>query len=988
MRATINCPICTKVLSLREELTLGSEKLFMYKCGHAFGQPIHAPNTSNLNLSSIDGSKRARPYQEEGVKFIIESGYNCIIGDQMRLGKSLENGAFVYTPTGSITIGEIEPETVICLPNGQTSEVESVHPQGLRDVYKITFSDNTTIECDDEHLWQVTTPDRKFRGAYDLVLPLREIRQRYKQANGNLKYYIPVTKPVFFKTQETPIDAYVLGVLLGDGYLGEHRSAVSFSSEDLELVKELSKLYRVQYKDNFDYRIHDEKLWDSIKELKLHGCISNSKFIPQIYKINSIDVRTAILQGLMDTDGYVSEQGTVQFTSVSEQLLNDVKFICESLGCTARVTSKIPTYTYKGEKLNGQLAYTLTINCPLELVPFRLYRKIERLSSKRKFFPARGFKNIEYVGQKECTCIRIKDEYGLFLTDNFIVTHNTPQSLLALKNALKERTPCLIVVKSANLWQWTREYSTWVSGKPFDIYPIVGSKAWIPPGFPAYIISMDTFSTQSACKCGHRYHEGVCKAKKGQCPCRIYESNGEGVLDNLKKIDFKLIIADEAHSFKNTQSNRSQALVDFVTFMNTGEEIRDLQFSCSRCGNEWISVGKRTYDKRIGHSVIAKSSSCPKCGQYCYIQQQHKDGEDPIFKDKRIQKLLTLGNDESTTAAERELALAKAAELGATQKDLGKDKPCGLILLTGTPILNMAEEYFVPLNLVAPDKITSLSAFRANWLESNSKNQFTHVKSYKIAAFKEFIKPYVLRREKEDVYKDLPELNRIFTVIEPEKDTLSVQYNKILDKMEEKLALKANPSYWDMADDLMALRRICGMMKVMWTADYIETCLLDSDNQRYAVGIHHHSVRDVLALKLGNDQNCLLLSGEDSSDQKDYIMRRFADSKQRVLIINMLAGGVGMDFHYCNNVTILERQWNSAMEEQFEFRFYNPDKSIKKDPTNVEYIIAKGTIDEWFFDMVEGKRKIFGETISNNWSIDQDTVSFRSLVEQAVGNRL
>lgn len=523
----------------------------------------------------------------------------------------------------------------------------------------------------------------------------------------------------------------------------------------------------------------------------------------------------------------------------------------------------------------------------------------------------------------------------------------TPQALLALKNAYKERTPCLILVRSANLWQWIREYKVWCDTLPNGIYPILGSGAWIPPGFSAYIMSMDTFGAQAKCTCGHRFHKQQCDKKN--CECRIYESDGTSVADRLKLIPFKLIIADEAHSFKNAGSNRSQALVDFVSFLNTGESNTALEFTCSRCDHKWTEHGKIKYDKRIGHKVVSRGVYCHNCGQYCYQQQQQQQGK------------------ESTT----------------------HEKPCGLILLTGTAIKNRADEYFVPLNLVNPEKFSSLERFRTQWLEANAKGQYTRVKSYYLDAFKEEIKPYVLRREKEDVFTDLPPLNRIFTVIEPSRDALANQYNKVLDKIEASLAEKiGDPTFWDFASDLMELRRICGLMKVMWLSDYLEASLEDSDNQRYAVGIHHHSVRDVLYHRMDGAVNCLKLSGEDSSWQKDKIMQDFENSRQRVLIINMLAGGVGMDFHYCNNVLILERQWSSADEEQFEFRFYNPDLNIKRDSTNIEYIIAKGTLDEWWFDMVEGKRKVFGETISNHWSIEQDNGSFKELVEKTVGARL
>lgn len=491
----------------------------------------------------------------------------------------------------------------------------------------------------------------------------------------------------------------------------------------------------------------------------------------------------------------------------------------------------------------------------------------------------------------------------------------TPQALLALKNKYKERVPCLILVKSANLWQWIREFKVWCDTLPNGIFPVIGSKAWIPPGFSAYILSMDTFSRPK-------------------------------VQESLKKINFKLIIADEAHSFKNTDSNRSQALVDFVKFQNTGETENKVHFTCPKCQTEWSEIGKHTYDKRIGVEFIYKSSQCPKCKWY------------------------------------------QTVKAGAPEKiEDPSNKPCGLILLTGTPILNRADEYFVPLNLVNPEKFRSLEGFRRQWLEQDSKGKWNKVKRGYLESFKTTIAPYLIRREKEDVYTDLPRLNTIPTLIEPDKGKLTEVYNKVLDKMEAKLAAKANPTFFDMADDLMQLRRICGMMKISWTLEYLEDCTNET-TAKYAIGIHHETVRDMLYLGLGAEKNCMKLSGADNSERKDWIMRDWEHNNKQFLIINMLAGGVGMDFHYCDNVLILERQWNSEMESQFEFRFYNPDKSIKKNPTNVEYVIAKGTLDEWFYDMIESKRRVVGETVYNNWDLEKDVDSFRSLIERTTQARL
>lgn len=523
----------------------------------------------------------------------------------------------------------------------------------------------------------------------------------------------------------------------------------------------------------------------------------------------------------------------------------------------------------------------------------------------------------------------------------------TPQALNALKNFYKERTPCLILVRTANLWQWIREYKVFCDSLPNGIFPILGTQAWIPPGFSSYIISMDTFGANAKCTCGHRYHELKCTSKN--CTCKLYQSNGQGIRDALKKFPFKLVIADEAHSFKNPDSNRSQALVDFMERLNNGEKEISLTFECSHGhdSHQWEVKSKIKFDKRIGHKVAYQNSRCPICQSYCYIQQQ------------------------------------------APEKNLtAEEKACGLILLTGTAIKNRADEYFIPLNLVNPEKFSSLTRFRNTWLEQDAKGRYSRVKNYLIDSFKNEIKPYVLRREKEDVFTDLPPIRRTFTVIEPEKESYAKLYNNVLDKLELTMANKANPSFMDTATEMMELRRICGMMKLSWVSDFMEVSLNDSDNQRYAIGLHHKDVRDILYNSLGGSQNCWKFSGEENMDRKNYIQLNYDKMPQRVGILNMLAGGVGCDFHEIDTVLVLERQWNSADEEQFEFRFYNPDLKIKSRATNIEYILAKGTLDEWWFDMIEDKRKVFGETIANHWDLTQDNGTFKQLLERTVGGRL
>jgi SNF2 family DNA or RNA helicase len=530
----------------------------------------------------------------------------------------------------------------------------------------------------------------------------------------------------------------------------------------------------------------------------------------------------------------------------------------------------------------------------------------------------------------------------------------TPQSLIALHNYYAEMSPTLILVRSANIYQWIREYKTWVDALPMGIFIIEGTKNWIPPGFSSYIMSMDTFSRPGICKtCGHSasFHKkhGACNhGKKEKCGCvNLVEENS--MVQRLLSFGFKLVIVDECHSFKNTDSNRSQALVQFLHNISYQEINQEVPFSCIMCKHMWTEIVKIVITKDT--KTISKSAFCP----HCHAQCRYTAGKEVIDKVKQ----------------------------------------CGIVMLSGTPIKNRADEYYVPLNLVAPEKFPSIENLRRSFLIQDDRGRYSRIAPAMMEQFKKTIAPYFLRREKEDVYKDVPKLNRMYTVITIEDDTLKKAYNKVIDEIEIQM-VKPNFTFFSTIGELTKLRQICGLAKVDWTANYVETCIEDENGKhpKFAIGVHHHSVRDLLTAKLFNYGVCKL-DGTDSPERKDFIAHQyFETSPEQVLVLGMMAAKEGIELVYLDSALVLEREWTSADEEQFEYRFYNPDlgylksKGLENKITNIEYILAKGTVDEFMHDLVEEKREVFGETIGTNWNLLQDKQSWKNLVERTISSRL
>jgi hypothetical protein len=359
---------------------------------------------------------------------------------EMGTGKALPLDAVVLTPRGFIEMGKIHKGDLVIGSNGKATEVIGVYPQGIKDVFEITFSDGGKAQCTEDHLWKVITPLRKWRGMPPKIMTLSELlKSGLKHSNGNRKYQIPIIEPVEFKQLgELPIDPYLLGVLLGDGHL-RSRGGPSFTTIDDGILNEVSSRLpsnmRIARHNRLTYNLcgifHGKnQLMDSIRKLGLAGTHSDTKFIPKEYLMASVEARKLLLQGLMDTDGNKDAVGC-EFVTISKQLADDMKFLVLSLGGLVNTTLKNPVFTHNGEKRNGKLAYRLHIRFQNTIQPFKLKRKL--VEKRTKYHLTRSMESVGYIGKKLTQCISVLAEDGLFITNDFVVTHNTRTAIELVK---------------------------------------------------------------------------------------------------------------------------------------------------------------------------------------------------------------------------------------------------------------------------------------------------------------------------------------------------------------------------------------------------------------------------------------------------------------------------------------------------------------------------------------------------------------------------
>jgi hypothetical protein len=275
-----------------------------------------------------------------------------------------------------------------------------------------------------------------------------------------------------------PLDPYTLGILIGDGYLGAETAKLTTADEEMigqirtpenvEIRKTMSRkgcpeyVFRMIKRSGFGRDQIPNPMRLILGDLGLHGKLSNAKFVPECYKVNTPQVRLAILQGLLDTDGSVSRRGhSVYFYTVAPRLCDDVTFLVQSLGGKVQLNIKErPTFRHKGELRVGQRCFVLCISLPPHIMPFRLSRKIRLMKPKTKYIPRRYIVAVDPVGEKEARCISVAHKSQLYVTDDFIVTHNTSviaAAAMKMKQAGLINKP-LISVPNHLLEQFAREF--------------------------------------------------------------------------------------------------------------------------------------------------------------------------------------------------------------------------------------------------------------------------------------------------------------------------------------------------------------------------------------------------------------------------------------------------------------------------------------------------------------------------------------------------
>lgn len=360
----------------------------------------------------------------------LRPGDVCYVAARPAVGKAQPLDAGVLLASGVwCRMGELKPGDRLASVDGAPNRVVACHPQGVLPVFRVTFGDGRSTRASADHRWTVTSS--KWRTARvvttaDLVRLLNTTRYVGRLA-------VPLADGTFGRDAANLPDGYFVGAFIGNGSSASGSPVLSTADADT-----LASVARAVAPDHlrpgsgpFEWRIrgtgrkggNQAKL--ALRRLGLWGLGSHERFIPPAYFAACRSTRIALLQGLLDTDGWTQgvRQSTVQFCTTSQRLAADVVRLVRSVGGLAfPVRTRIPGFTHRGEHRQGRRAYSLTISHPDRSVLFRCARK---RPGARRHAARLVIRSVTPDGTAPCQCITVSHPSALYLTDDYIPTHNS-----------------------------------------------------------------------------------------------------------------------------------------------------------------------------------------------------------------------------------------------------------------------------------------------------------------------------------------------------------------------------------------------------------------------------------------------------------------------------------------------------------------------------------------------------------------------------------
>lgn len=284
------------------------------------------------------------------------------------------------------------------------------------------------------------------------------------------------------------------------------------------------------------------------------------------------------------------------------------------------------------------------------------------------------------------------------------------------------------------------------------------------------------------------------------------------------------------------------------------------------------------------------------------------------------------------------------------------------ISLSGTPIENSLDDLWSQMQFINPNILGSYAFFAEHYKFPIEKKQDEN----SLAELKTLVSPFILRRTKEQVLKDLPELSEqvFYCEMEPEQEKL---YEEEKSKARNAL-LKTDGSGIDkinIINTLMRLRQLSNHPKMvdansemdsgkyMAVTRYLET-LVQSNQKTIVFSSFVSNLEFYKKWSIENKIDFCELTGATPQKERAYQVQKFQEQEgSKLFFISLKAGGVGLNITKASYVLFLDPWWNPFAEKQGIGRAHRIGQLNK---VNVVRFITKNTVEEKIIRLQENKK--------------------------------
>ena len=874
--------------------------------------------------TSKDPNRKIKLHQKEAVQFLL-SRKKCILADDMGLGKLEPVSSLIPTPNGFKRMGDIVKGDKVFDMHGNAVEVLKTFPHKNKDIYEVIFNDGTKVKCGLEHLWYVRNTNWKDKRWETLSLQQilekgisKNISESQAKQGTKIrnKWVVPTVKPIQYKEREFFIHPYILGMCIGDGNMCSGKVTISIPENESESADRIRNLLNEGYTlhkdissncprynivksiDNTSYRNLYITEFKNLN-LNIHG---NKKFIPEIYKLGSIEQRIELLKGLMDSDGSITKKGNrICYSTNSEQLAKDVSELVFSLGGVAKIKS------YERNKFNKQvIEYSVVIQ--IDFCPFKLQRKVERYNPTFKKYLTRYIQSVELVGKEDAQCIYVDSPEHTYVTGrHYVVTHNTLE--LSVASVEGNFDSILIICPASLKTNWKKELMWYVPERDITIIesPIGMTKPELEKflGYKEGRSGMTVKELRDEVKDKGKWTDNRFVIVNFDVLEEFYKIPVTRSKDNIQKAleespmlqyilnKKSLIIIDEAHRLSNNDSIRYKIIKDLI---------------------------KRGNPDSIYLATGTPITNNPQ-NLYCVLQFL----DDPITNDWQYYMDRYCGAMKIPAKGEKE----KYTNFYLKRK-------------------NKASWY----DLTQNEKDELKQYIRENARHITIAKDGTNLEELKLR-----ISHIYLRRTKEDLASGLPN-KTVHEVFYDFNMLQQMEYAKLWDEYEA-AQLEADPTK-EINKELLEgaiYRKYCSNQMVPNTIKMTDDFI--SQGEKVIIATCYDEELNMLKDYYGD--KCVVYNGKMNQKQKDAAQKAFMeDPNVMVFIGNIVAASVGLTLIISNKLIFNSFSYTDVENKQMEDRIYRIGQ--KKD-VDIYYQLFRNTRYEEVWNICLRKEHLFNEVI-------------------------